>query len=93
MIYWIVSCENEELNPRIKELLILANSEHKKLFRGNDCNGFLVILSLFGDSLMVIQSYEQDNPDVFESKVDRAMKAHDAGQIVGNTENTDSLVR
>ena len=54
MIYWIVSCENDELNPRLKELLILANSEHKKLFRGRDCNGFLVILSLFGDSLMVI---------------------------------------
>lgn len=54
MIYWIVSCENDELNPRIKELVILANSEFKKLFRGQDCNGFLVILSLFGDSLMVI---------------------------------------
>ena len=81
MIYWIVSCENEDLNPRIKELVVMADLEHRRLFDGRDCNGFLVILAFFGDALMVIQSYLQGSSDAspYESKVDKMNRAHDRG--------------
>jgi hypothetical protein len=30
MIYWIVELENTDLNPRIKEVLIVSNFEYRK---------------------------------------------------------------
>ena len=52
----IIKCNQEGLNERIKDALIQANTNIRKITKAND-KGIIYLLDIFGDGLSIIDEF------------------------------------
>jgi hypothetical protein len=87
MVCWIVQQDSEELNGRVKDMLIKTNRLYSKQ-TSSDLNCLMVVLGLFGDPLEVIASFYDEHPTLYQEDFPRLPTPEEAENSEPDSDQT-----